>query len=207
MLVENKNGYFTNLIKNMFSIFNIQASPENLYGISEIIIFESLTSLLFYSWFAPNLYPGLQQIILTNLISIPFLSAIPISSMASKTTLEDYLAEKLNLKEALMLSMGGIPSVLVSQYIIGAIFIGGFYVPKITFQALLVTSGSKMITRPLLQLLYEIVLGKVPSKIKKFDRNLMKQSESQFAQLLRWFTQDKKNEQIGGEILRMAQTM
>ena len=207
MLVENKNGYFTNLIKNMFSIFNIQASPENLYGISEIIIFESLTSLLFYSWFAPNLYPGLQQIILTNLISIPFLSAIPISSMASKTTLEDYLQEKLNLKEALMLSTQGIPSVLVSQYIIGAIFIGGFYVPKITFQALLVTSGSKMITRPLLQLLYEIVLGKVPSKIKKFDRNLMKQSESQFAQLLRWFTEDKKNEQIGGEILRMAQTM
>ena len=204
---QKEKGYFSNLLKNMFSIFDIQANPENLAGISEIVIFESLTSLLFYNWFLPQAYPGLQQIVLTHFISLPFLSAIPISSFASRVTLEDYLREKLNLKEALMLSAQGIPSVLLSQYLVGAVFAGGFYVPKISFQSLLVVAGSKMITRPLLQLLYSMFLGKVPNTIKKFDRNLMKQSESQFAQVLRWFTKDKKNEQIGGQILQMAQTM
>ena len=145
-----------------------------------------MTSILFYTLFLKSEYPGLFRIMLTHLISIPFLSSIPIASLNSKTTLSDYLEEKLTFVESLQLSANGIPPVLVSQFIVNTSFLG-FHLPKFSFIDLLITAGSKLLTRPILQLLYEIFGGK-PQSINKFDRQLLQQSNSNIGNILTMLT-------------------
>ena len=44
---EKKSPYLENLLSNMFGIFNFVQSPENLWGVSEVVLFETLTSVFF----------------------------------------------------------------------------------------------------------------------------------------------------------------
>ena len=201
---EKKSPYLENLLSNMFGIFNFVQSPENLWGVSEVVLFETLTSVFFYSMFLPQYYPGLRNIVLTHLISLPFLSAIPIASFGDKVNLKKYLEEKMNFKTAVQLSTQGIPAVLLSQYIVGTFNYGGIHLPKIMFSDLLVTAGSKLITRPLLQMIYALFLGGVPKVIRKFESNLLKQSDSLFGDFLRFFDSDTNPN--SNKLLEMAQT-
>ena len=175
-----------NYLSNSFEIFNIVKRPENIVGIGEIVVFETLTSLLFYQLFLPKSYPGLFRTIMIHVLSLPFLSAIPISDWGERATLQSYLSEKQNVKQAIEISSRGIPAVFVSQYIVSTL--DGENVlrlPNISLPEILVTAGSKFITRPMLQFLYMLIGGR-PDAIKKFDEKVIQQENGNFGKFLRF---------------------
>jgi hypothetical protein len=186
-----------NYISNTFEVFNVVRRPENLVGISELIIFESLTSLLFYELFLPKEYPGLFRVVMVHVLSLPFLAAIPISDWGERATLRSYLSKKQSVTQAVEVSSRGIPAVFLSQFIVSTL--DGedvFRLPKLSFSEVLVTAGSKFITRPLLQLIYMLFGGLAarPDSLKSFDETVLKQESGNFGDFLRFLKNSGKSE-------------
>ena len=184
-----------NYLSNSFQIFNLVRQPENIVGIGEIVLFETITSILFYQLFMPEKYPGLWRVMTVHLVSLPFLAAIPLSDFGQRATLKSYLSQRQSVKQAIEVSSRGIPAVFVSQFIVGTV--GGenvIRIPKVTFPEVLVTAGSKFITRPLLQLIYTL-FGWRPEALKKFDNNILKQEGGNFGRLLRFLKQSGTEEE------------
>ena len=71
----------------------------------------------------------------------------------------------------------GIPAVLVSQYIIDSMS-KGFHVPWFNFKDLLITAGSKALTRPLTAFVYKYVPSTVQDNLRVFDILVQRQSNA-----------------------------
>ena len=148
-----------NVIKNTFSVYDIFSNPSNIPGLTEIILLETITSVIFFSLFSPKHYPGLNKLFLTHFLSIPFLNGIP-TDFRSKNILSVYADKsKKSFVQAIKQSSRGIPGVLVAQYISNTYTSQAnmFRLPQINFVQLLVIAGSKFITRPLFTTLSSVL--------------------------------------------------
>ena len=71
----------------------------------------------------------------------------------------------------------GIPAVIIAQYIIDRMT-KGFHVPWFNFKDLLITAGSKSLTRPLVGFVYKYVPSTVQENLRVFDYLVQRQKQA-----------------------------
>jgi hypothetical protein len=71
----------------------------------------------------------------------------------------------------------GIPAVILAQYIVDSMT-KGFHVPWFNFKDLLITAGSKSLTRPLVAFVYKYVPSAVQDNLRVFDYLVQRQRQA-----------------------------
>ena len=140
---------YTNIIVNGVSQVDLRKSAQVL-GAAEYVFLEVLVSYIM-RYFIKSEKKSVLQLLSIHTASLPFIGGLgAIGSAGHPFGLEAGYTDQL------MEGLKGVPAVLWAEYLVetGA---GGFHVPKPSIRDLLITSASKVITKPLMSILYPMI--------------------------------------------------
>ena len=143
-----------NVISNAIAPVDFRKSNQ-LLGTAEYVAVEVLVSKIIRGVLKME-NRGVWELAWVHLLSIPFLggAGAPFGATRSTTQTTAY-------SRAAMDGARGIPAVLLAQYVYSTAY-AGFHIPKFNFKDLLITAGSKSISRPLV---YSII-DKLPQSMQ-----------------------------------------
>ena len=139
-----------NILSNAVAPIDFR-KPNQIVGTVEYVAVEVLVSKIIRSILKME-HRGVWELGWIHLLSIPFLggAGAPFKNITDHTAHADY-------QQSLIDGAKGIPAVLLAQYVYQTAY-SGFHFPKFSFKDLLITAGSKTLSRPLVY----SVLEKLP---------------------------------------------
>ena len=143
-----------NVISNSVAPVDIR-KPYQAYGTAQLVAVEVLVSKIIRTVLKME-NRGIAELAFVHLLSIPFMGGIgaPFGAQSSVHNTGDYA-------QAFKDGAKGIPGVLLAQWVVNTSY-KGFHFPWFNLKDLLITAGSKTITRPLV---YSI-LAKLPNDMQ-----------------------------------------
>ena len=120
---------------------------------------------------------GFLQLAYVHALSMPFLGGA--GGFFEKNAAyegKDDKGKEISFATQLMDGAKGIPAVLIAQYVIDS-FAKGFHAPWFNMKDLLITAGSKALTRPLIGFLYKYLPKDAQTNLQVVDIMVQRQQE------------------------------
>lgn len=139
---QNRMEGVQNVLSNAFAPVDIRKGKQ-VVGAIELVVVEVAVSKIVRAILNME-NRGIFELAFIHLLSIPFLGGVgaPFGPQGS------VVANQEGYTGAFKDGAKGIPGVLVAQYIVNTAY-KGFHIPWFNFKDLLITAGTKTITRPL----------------------------------------------------------
>ena len=126
--------------------------PAQVFGVAEYVAAEVLVSY-FARWLFKSEKRTLLELAAIHTVAIPFVGGL--SGFSGDNHSLGYEAPFGNLFQD---GAKGISAVFASQYVCNTA-LQGLHAPRLNFQDILVTAGAKLVTRPILSVLYPYLGG------------------------------------------------
>ena len=143
---------YTNVLTNVITPVDPRRT-DLLFGSLEYVAAEVIVAKLVRKLIKAD-NKGWMELAYIHTLSLPFMGGAA-GFFARKNHYEgnDKLGQKIGFSTQLMDGAKGIPAVLLAQYILAS-FSKGFHVPWFNMKDLLITAGTKAITRPAVGFIY-----------------------------------------------------
>lgn len=174
MAKKEKTDY-TNIVMNLDLPFDFRRT-KLLLGSLEYIAAEVVVAKIVRKIIKADT-KGWMELVYVHALSLPFMGG----AAALFDGNNDYEGKDKDGKEVgfgthLMDGAKGIPAVLIAQYVLES-FAKGFHVPWFNLKDLLITAGTKAITRPVVGFIFEYLPDDAKLNLRVFDNLVQRQRE------------------------------
>ena len=159
---------YWNVFDNSVQAIDIR-KPAQVFGVVEYVSAEVIVSY-FARWLFKVEKRTLAELAAIHAVSIPILGGL--SAFAESGSILKYEAPFTALVSD---GAKGVPAVFAAQYICNTA-LQGLHAPKLNFQDILVTAASKVVTRPLLSLLYPMLGNQFRSNLDLVEETVALQN-------------------------------
>ena len=172
---ETKEGEYTNVATNVITPFDPRRTKQILgsleYIAAEVVVAKIVRKLIKADT------KGWAELAYIHALSLPFMGGAA-GFFDENQDFEGVNKEgkKVGFTDQLMDGAKGIPAVLIAQYILES-FTRGFHAPWFNMKDLLITAGTKAITRPIVGFVYTYLPTNAQDNLRVVDELVKRQRD------------------------------
>ena len=161
---------FTNILNNAVAPVDVRKMSQ-VFGVAEYVAAEVMVSYL-ARWVFKIEKRTIMELVAIHAVSVPF-----IGGLAAYADPNHPLHYDGPVGDQIMDGAKGVPAVFAGQYICNTA-LSGLHAPSLNFKDILVTVASKILTRPLIGILYPYIGDAGRDNLKLIEALFRKQRET-----------------------------